>query len=110
MKKLIILSVPILLFASKTFSQSDSTVSDSTKKFRVSLGINYNSHLNYFGRTDSIKSSGFFPTLELNFGKHRYARASAIFSYSKGVNPMYNRSVVQAGYQFNSNNQWLGDL
>lgn len=107
MKKIIFICLAICFFSGNIWAQSSD---DSLSKVKLSLSVNHSTGLNYFGRTDSIKSSGFFPMLQLDFGKHLYARASAIFSYSKNADPLYNGTVVQAGYQFNEKNKWLGDL
>jgi hypothetical protein len=109
MKSSIIL-ISFLVLAISVKAQSDTISTDSSKKVRVSLALTHNSNLNYYGRTDSIRSSGVFPTLEVSFGKHFYVRGSAVFSYADAVSPVYNGTVAQAGYQFNNNNKWVGDL
>jgi len=39
-------------------AQNDSTSADTVQ---IKVGAFYNSNLNYYGRTDSLRSSGFFP-------------------------------------------------
>src|SRR5258705_1873839 len=54
--------------------------SDTTKqKVQFKLSLNYNSGLNYYGRTDSLRSSGVFPLAELWFSQSFYVNAAPIF-------------------------------
>ena len=61
-----------------SFAQNDST---QKQKAKFKLGINYNSGLNYYGRSDSLKSTGAFPTAELWFTKDVYVSASPVFVF-----------------------------
>ncbi len=106
MCKFVILSVMVSCLYSNTKAQS----SDSTKKewsvFR--LGINYSSNLNYFGRTDSLRSSGFFPLAEVWFTPGLYVNATPVFINNTLQHFEYAGTVVTAGYQVNVNDKWLG--
>lgn len=88
-------------------AQSDSASGDN--KFQFKLGMYYNSNLNYLGRTDSLRSSGFFPMAEFWFGKHFYINAAPIFIHNKAQSFEYAGSVATAGYQFNDQ-KWLGNF
>lgn len=80
------------------------------QKTAFKLGINYNTNLNYYGRTDSLRSSGFFPLAELWFNESFYLNAAPIFVSNKIKSFDYVGTVASAGYQFNSENKWLGNI
>ena len=87
--------VLLLLVSQVAFSQDDSTEKQQPK---FKLGINYNSSLNYFGRTDSLRSTGFFPLAELWLTKDLYINAAPIFvnnavqSMEYALKPFYKQS------------------
>jgi hypothetical protein len=84
---------------------------DSTAPMQFKLGMFYNSHLNYYGRTDSLKSSGFFPTAEWWLDDHFYLTASPVFVHNNIVSFDYAGTVATAGYQFRSKNEhWAGNV
>ena len=94
---------PVFYFAS---AQKDST--QSTKpQFKISL--NYNTGLNYFGRTDSLKSSGFFPLAELWFTPNFYVNAAPIFVNNAIQDFEYAGSVATVGYQ-KVNDKWISGV
>lgn len=104
--KSIYLFLFLLLAASFSFAQnSDSTASKS--QFKIS--INHNSGLNYFGRTDSLKSKGLFPLAELWFTPKFYVNAAPIFVYNKFQAPAYAGSVATIGY-LNVSKKWISNL
>lgn len=104
--KSIYLFLFLLLAASFSFAQnSDSTASKS--QFKIS--INHNSGLNYFGRTDSLKSKGLFPLAELWFTPKFYVNAAPIFVYNKFQAPAYAGSVASIGY-LNVSKKWISNL
>ena len=67
--KLIVIT--FLLMSSLVMQAQDST----TKKLSFKIGTYYNSNLNYYGRTDSSKSSGVFPMAELWLNNKFYINA-----------------------------------
>jgi hypothetical protein len=87
-------SLLLVLLTSNLFAQDSTTA----KKIQFKLGINYNSHLHYYGRTDSLRSSGFFPMAEMWLGKHFYINAAPIFVHNKSLGTDYAGSVTTAGY------------
>lgn len=98
----------ITCFYSFSMAQTaDSTVNDWSR-FRV--GMNFNSNLNYFGRTDSLRSSGFFPMAEIWFTPGLYINAAPIFINNAVQHFDYAGTVVTAGYQFNAKDKWLGNI
>ena len=95
------------LFISLTvFAQSDSVQQTNTVKFK--FGVYYNSNLNYYGRTDSLRSSGFFPMAELWFTKNLYINAAPVFVNNKIQSFQYAGTVATMGYRFNEKNKFAG--
>lgn len=83
-------------------AQSDST----TVKPQVKVSANYNTALNYFGRTDSLRSSGFFPLAELWFSQKFYINAAPVFVSNAVQNFDYAGTVATIGYQ-NITDKWI---
>jgi hypothetical protein len=87
-------------FSLNTYSQQDSV---KEEKVKFKLGVYYNSNLNYYGRTDSLGSSGFFPLGEIWFGKNFYINAAPVFVNNAIASFEYAGTIATAGYLFNSN-------
>ena len=85
--------------------------SDSTEKQNVALkiGVNYNSGLNYFGRTDSLRSTGFFPMAELWLSKNFYLNAAPVFVNNTLQSMEYSGTVTSIGY-LHSTDKWITNL
>lgn len=77
-------------------TQEDSTAS---KKPQFKLSVNYNSGLNYYGRTDSLKSSGFFPLAELWLTPTFYINAAPVFIHNSNQPFDYAGTVTTVGFQ-----------
>jgi hypothetical protein len=86
--------------------QSDS----SNNKTQFRLGVFYNSHLNYYGRTDSLRSSGVFPLAELVFGSGVYINAAPVFVNNTLQHFEYAGTVATLGYRFNKKNKFAGNI
>jgi hypothetical protein len=95
-----------ILFCQLANAQSDST-EKSGETFKLS--INYNSNLNYYGRTDSLQSSGVFPLAELWFAEKFYVNAAPVFVNNAVQQMDYAGTVATAGYQHLSEN-WFSHL
>lgn len=80
------------------------------KKTEFKISVNYNTGLNYYGRVDSLHSSGIFPLAELWFNENFYVNAAPVFVNNPTVSFEYAGTVSSVGYQFNSNNKWLGNI
>lgn len=107
MKKIFILAIIISCLACQLLAQTDST---ENSKPQFKLSINYNSNLNYYGRTDSLRSSGFFPLAELWF-KNFYINAAPVFVNNATVSFDYAGTVATAGYQFISGDKkWVDNF
>lgn len=89
------------------FAQTDSTSKANKVKFKLSM--NYNSGLNYFGRTDSLQSKGVFPLAEIWFGSKFYVNAAPIFVYNKLQPLEYAGSVATLGY-LSVSDKWISNL
>ena len=85
-------------------AQSDST---GKSKIKFKLSANYNSNLNYYGRTDSLKSSGFFPMAELWFNDNFYFNVAPVFVHNASTQFDYAGTVATIGYQFFSTEKTL---
>src|SRR6185436_17687954 len=85
---------------------------DTTEKTKTGFKIsaNYNTGLNYYGRIDSLHSSGFFPLAELWFNEKFYINAAPVFVNNSAAAFQYAGTVAAAGYQFNSDNKVLGNI
>lgn len=86
-------------------AQTDSA--DGKPKFSISA--NYNTSLNYFGRTDSLRSSGFFPLAELWFTDKFYINAAPVFVNNAVQQFSYAGTVATLGYQ-NLTDKWITSL
>ncbi|MCW3118325.1 MAG: hypothetical protein JWM28_2407 [Chitinophagaceae bacterium] len=98
--------ITALFISPGVFAQRDST--QSTDNAQLKLGVYYNSHLNYYGRTDSFHSSGFFPLAELWFTKNIYINAAPVFVNNKTQNFKYAGTIATAGLQFRNENKFAG--
>jgi hypothetical protein len=108
MKKIPILFLVGFCLGGYLHAQSDSA---DKSKTQLKLSLNYNSHLNYYGRTDSLRSSGFFSMAELWFNDHFYINAAPVFVNNKSVSFDYAGTVTMAGYQFLSpERKWFANF
>lgn len=94
-------AILFLFCAVITRAQTDSA-SQQKEKIQFKLGAFYNSGLNYYGRTDSLHSRGFFPLAELWFTKNFYINAAPVFVNNEAVSMQYAGTVTTAGYMFNN--------
>lgn len=104
MKRLKSLAALLLLLHSAQ-AQSDST----QQKPQFKLSLNYNTALNYYGRADSLKSTGFFPLAELWLTSKFYVNAAPIFINNNQQTFAYAGTVATAGYQ-HVGTKWISSL
>ncbi len=97
-----------LLLSMIVFAQADSTNSGTHPKFK--LGVYYNSGLNYYGRTDSLRSSGLFPVAECWFNKNLYITAAPVFVINKAAGFEYAGSVATVGLRFAKENVYSSNI
>jgi hypothetical protein len=91
-----------LLGGTGAFAQSDS----ARNKPQFKLSLNYNSNLHYYGRTDSFRSSGYFPMAEFFITPKFYLNVAPIFVSNKFQSFDYAGTVATAGY-LNVTDKWL---
>src|SRR4030095_67747 len=100
----------LLLMLVTYLSNGQSQTADEKVKTEFKVSANYNTGLNYYGRVDSLHSSGFFPLAELWFNESFYINAAPVFVNNCVASFQYDGTITSAGYQFNSNNKWLGNI
>jgi len=69
----------LLLILVSHFSNGQSPATVEKEKTEFKISANYNTGLNYFGRIDSLHSSGFFPLAEIWFNESFYMNAAPVF-------------------------------
>ena len=84
-----------VLLTISSYSQEDSV---AKKESSFKIGLFYNSSLNYYGRTDSLRSSGVFPLGEMWFNKNVYVSAAPVFVNNAAYSLKYAGSVISLGY------------
>jgi hypothetical protein len=102
-----ILPIALIFSTSLVFAQNDSTQTKQKPQFKLSL--NYNSGLNYYGRTDSLKSTAFFPQAELWFTKDIYISAAPVFVHNSVQSMAYAGTVSTLGY-LHVTDKWITSL
>ena len=87
------------------------TAQDSTERTKpqLKLSLNYNSGLHFFGRTDSLRSTGFFPMAEFWASPNFYINAAPIFVNNALQKMEYAGTVATIGYQY-MNEHWLTNI
>lgn len=99
--KTTILSLTIILLIPFSLAAQSTT---PAKKDEFSANITYQSLLHYFGRTDSLQSSGDFATIGFQSKSGLYIQGNIVFTQNK-VQPMtYAGTLIEGGYR------WTGDV
>jgi hypothetical protein len=89
--------IALFLF-STVIAQAQETDKETTPvEFKISA--NYNTNLNYFGRTDSLQSSGIFPMAELWVNNNFYINAAPIFVNNRMQSFVYEGTIATLGFQ-----------
>ena len=99
-----------LLLLLPLFSAAQEGNTDNTRKNELSASVNYQSALHYFGRTDSLTSSGFFPTVGFQSAMGLYAQGNFIFVQNKALPLSYTGTTIEAGYRFRETPHFSGNL
>jgi hypothetical protein len=98
----LVLSIPF-----PVFSQNDT----STPRTNVfSAGVNYQSRLHFFGRTDSLESKGIFGSIGYELKQGFYTNANFIFVNNASTSFDYTGSVIEAGYKFPTAKNFSGNI
>jgi len=79
-------------------AQEDSSAENNNPELR--LGAFYSSRLHFYGRTDSLHSSGFFPLVELAVNPHFYIQAAPVFVMNNATSFEYAGTVATTGLRF----------
>ncbi|HVF97804.1 MAG TPA: hypothetical protein VM871_10800 [Flavisolibacter sp.] len=95
-------------FCVSAFGQQQTDTTESINP-QIKLSLNYNTGLNFYGRTDSLKSSGFFPLAELWLTPNFYVNAAPIFVNNAVQRFDYAGTVATVGYQ-NVTQKWITGL
>ncbi|MBA4197219.1 MAG: hypothetical protein C0459_06645 [Chitinophaga sp.] len=106
MKSLKIIYVGLLLIILFPFIAS---AQDSTKS-EFSASVNYQSKLHYFGRTDSLQSSGLFPSIGYQFKFGLYAQGNFIFIQNPAIPLSYTGTTVEGGFRFKQTKHFNGNI
>ncbi|MEK7198418.1 MAG: hypothetical protein AAB212_00635, partial [Bacteroidota bacterium] len=97
-----------MFFPILSFSQ-ESNVKE-VQKDEFSASVNYQSALHYFGRTDSLKSSGLFPSVGFQSKTGLYAQGNFIFVQTTGQATGYTGTTIETGYRFPQSDHFSGNL
>jgi hypothetical protein len=89
-------------------AQSDSVIVNDKPQFK--LGLYYNSNLNYYGRTDSLRSSGVFPVAEFWINRKFYITAAPIFISNAATSLEYAGSVATAGIRIEKEKKSISNI
>jgi hypothetical protein len=92
----------VLLLAfvcSSLHAQTGDTTAVQEKKVTFTAGALYNSSLNYYGRTDSLKSQGWVPFAGITLKNGLYLFSNFIF-INNALTTSYAATTVEAGYKF----------
>jgi hypothetical protein len=99
------ISTPFFLAA-----QENTDNKKSTQKDEFSASVNYQSALHYFGRTDSLKSSGLFPSIGFQSKTGLYAQGNFIFVNNAAQSTAYTGTTIEAGYRFPQTDHFNGNI
>lgn len=102
--------IACMLFSSLVTSAQNDTTKPKTEKPQFKIGVYYNNNLNYYGRTDSLRSSGFFPLAEFWFGNGFYVNAAPVFVNNAMATFEYAGTVATAGYRHNEKNKFVTNI
>jgi len=91
----------------KLQAQNDTSIH---RKNTFTAGINYQSRLHYFGRTDSLKSSGLFPTIGFETKPGFYGNANVVFINNPLSSLQYTGTIIEGGYKFPESRNFSGNI
>jgi len=100
----------IVLLLSLPFLGKSQNDTSTPKKNVFTSGVNYQSRLHYFGRTDSLRSSGLFPTVGFELKQGFYANGNFIFANNPSTSFNYNGTIIEAGYKFPQSRNFSGNV
>jgi hypothetical protein len=106
MKKNFIYYLVLILFVIDTpLLAQENNKKENESEFKI--GLFYNSNLNYYGRTDSLRSSGVFPIAEIWFTKELYLSGAPVFVSNDIEKLKYAGTIATLGYLVKSKSEKL---
>lgn len=84
--------------------------SSNTKKNILSGSLNYQTNLHYFGRTDSLRSSGLLPSIGFDSKTGLYVIGNFIFINNAANPTKYIGTSVETGYRFPTTKHFNGNI
>lgn len=109
-KKIITLSIACCFLFTIAATAQDSTTTTANNKTEVTVSFTYNSAMNYYGRVDSLKSTGFYPYLGVTFKNGLFVNSTFVFTHNS-VSTDYAATLLTGGYNFkNKQGSWAGTL
>jgi hypothetical protein len=88
-------------------AQNDTSIH---RKNVFTAGVNYQSRLHYFGRTDSLKSSAVLPTIGFETKPGFYGNATVVLLNNNAGSGQYSGTVGEVGYKFPESRNFSGNL
>lgn len=107
MKKISIALLLMIPFAGMA-QTDDSTAANRKNEFTAS--INYQSKLHYYGRVDSLQSSGLFPIIGYQLKNGLYAQGTAVFVQNPALPLSYTGASAELGYKFPESKHFEGNV
>jgi hypothetical protein len=105
--KKLLLAFVAMLYTAASFGQTDSA---TDKKNTLIASLNYQSKLHYFGRVDSLESSGLFPSIGFELKNGLYATGNFIFIQNSLQPTAYTGTTIEAGYRFPESEHFTGNV
>lgn len=110
--RIVYLSLFLAIAGAAAAQASDSTHRDSTarKKTHLVLGVTYNSNMNYYGRTDSLVTTGVCPFVGISLKDGLYLNSTFVFIQNT-AGSRYAATLLEGGYSFqNKKETWAGNI
>ena len=76
----------------------------------LEASLNYQNHLHYFGRTDSLHSSGEWASLGFQLKNGLYAQGNAILLQNSAQPTNYTGTTIESGWRFPQGKHWSGNV
>lgn len=110
MKKFKSSTLLLLAMFCPLFMLAQEAGNEANKKNEFNASINYQSVLHFFGRTDSLRSSGLFPMVGFQLKGGLYAQGNFIFVQNSMQSTAYTGATIEAGYRFPEREHFSGNV
>ncbi len=101
------MSIVLLALCNSLQAQNDTSI----KRNNTLVGsINYQSRLHFFGRVDSLSSSGLFPSIGFETKLGIYGNSSFIFVGNQQQPHSYAGTIAEVGYKFPETRNFSGNV